>query len=168
GLRAFTLFHKTRPESRLIIAGWGTETERLQRQARQLGIAASVQWSGRVSDEQKNELLQRAQVLITTPVKEGWGIIVVEANAMGTPAIGYDVPGLRDALAFGNGFLCPESPRALADELIRLHDLWRDRPAEYEALRQRALDSARPITFDSAYRRICELTGPDFLQQASG
>jgi glycosyltransferase involved in cell wall biosynthesis len=31
-------------------------------------------------------------------VREGWGLVVSEANAMGTPAVAYDVPGLRDSV----------------------------------------------------------------------
>jgi len=159
-LRAFALLRQARPESELVVAGWGTETEALRRLAGRLGVSGAVRWAGRVTDEQKSELLQAAHVLITTPVKEGWGIIVVEANALGTPAIGYNVPGLRDALAFGNGSLCAETPEAMAAELVRLHDLWRDRPAEYEALRQRSLDAARPITFDAAYETLRDLLPP--------
>lgn len=159
-LRAFALLRQARPGSELVVAGWGTETEALRRQAARLGLGDAVRWAGRVSDEQRNELLQTAHVLVTTPVKEGWGIIVVEANAMGTPAIGYDVPGLRDALAFGNGSLCAETPEAMAAELVRLHDLWRDRPADYETLRKRSLDAARPITFDAAYDTLRALLPP--------
>jgi glycosyltransferase involved in cell wall biosynthesis len=159
-LRAFALLRQARPGSELVVAGWGTETEALRELAARLGVAGAVRWAGRVTDEQRNELLQTAHVLITTPVKEGWGIIVVEANAMGTPAVGYDVPGLRDALAFGNGSLCAETPEAMATELIRLHDLWRDRPAEYEALRRRSLDASRPITFDAAYETLRALLPP--------
>lgn len=159
-LRAFALLRRARPGCELVVAGWGTETEALRRLAGRLGVADAVRWAGRVTDAQKNELLQTAHVLITTPVKEGWGIIVVEANAMGTPAVGYDVPGLRDALAFGNGALCAETPEAMAAELVRLHDLWRDRPDEYRALRQRALDASRPITFDAAYETLRALLPP--------
>ena len=31
-------------------------------------------------------------------VREGWGMVITEANAVGTPAVGYDVPGIRDAI----------------------------------------------------------------------
>ena len=33
-------------------------------------------------------------------MREGWGLVVTQANAMGTPAIGYDVPGLRDSTRY--------------------------------------------------------------------
>ena len=31
-------------------------------------------------------------------VREGWGLVVIEANSVGTPAVGYDVPGIRDSV----------------------------------------------------------------------
>jgi glycosyltransferase involved in cell wall biosynthesis len=34
-------------------------------------------------------------------VREGWGLVVLEANAVGTPAVGYDVAGLRDSIRDG-------------------------------------------------------------------
>jgi glycosyltransferase involved in cell wall biosynthesis len=100
-------------------------------------------------------MLQRCHVLCTTPVKEGWGLIVVEANAMGTPAIGYDVPGMREALSFYNGVLCAPNPEAMADALESLYRMWRDRRHEYEALRERALEASRGLTFDRCYEDFC-------------
>ena len=31
-------------------------------------------------------------------VSEGWGLVVTEGNALGTPVIRYDVPLLRDSM----------------------------------------------------------------------
>jgi len=33
-------------------------------------------------------------------VREGWELVVTEGNALGTPVIGYDVPGLRDSMRY--------------------------------------------------------------------
>jgi glycosyltransferase involved in cell wall biosynthesis len=43
---------------------------------------------------------------------EGWGLVITEAAARGTPSVGFDVPGVRDAIVdFETGFLAtdPES-----------------------------------------------------------
>jgi glycosyltransferase involved in cell wall biosynthesis len=45
--------------------------------------------------------LSRAHIILVQAVRERWGRVVIEANAMGTPAIGYDVPGLRDSIRHG-------------------------------------------------------------------
>ena len=114
----------------------------------------NVTFEGRVTDARKCELLQRSHVLCTTPVKEGWGMVVNEANAMGTPALGYNVPGLRDALAFGNGGLCSPSPQAMATELAALYEQWQAAPSAYEQLRETCLSTARQWSFDRSYREF--------------
>jgi glycosyltransferase involved in cell wall biosynthesis len=64
---------------------------------------------GKVDDKEKKELLTRAWVFVTPSIKEGWGITVIEANACGTPAIAYDVSGLRDSIVDGKtGILVKE------------------------------------------------------------
>jgi len=149
-VQAFELLLKTQPEAQLWIAGWGNESEAVKDYIEKHGVRNVTFW-GRVSDEQRNQLLQRAHVLCTSPLREGWGLVVIEANAMGTPVIGYNVPGLRDALAFGNGWLCEPNPEAMADKLQDMMKLVNDKPAEYELLRRKCLESARPFTFEKGY-----------------
>jgi glycosyltransferase involved in cell wall biosynthesis len=42
--------------------------------------------------------LSRAHIILIPAVRDGLGLIVTEANAMGTPTIGYNVHGLRDSI----------------------------------------------------------------------
>ena len=58
----------------------------------------SIRFFGRIENEQKLDLMARAHVLLVPGVREGWGLVVTETNAMGTPAVAYDVPGLRDSV----------------------------------------------------------------------
>jgi glycosyltransferase involved in cell wall biosynthesis len=39
--------------------------------------------------------------VLVPAVREGWRLVVAEGNALGTPAIGYDVLGLRDSIRYG-------------------------------------------------------------------
>jgi glycosyltransferase involved in cell wall biosynthesis len=57
--------------------------------------------TGRVSEEDKHRLLCGAWLLLHPALIEGWGIVVAEAAIRGTPAIGFDVPGLRDSVVNG-------------------------------------------------------------------
>ena len=57
-----------------------------------------VRFFGYVNEETKWNLIKRAWLLIVPGVREGWGQVVTDANALGTPAVGYDVPGLRDSI----------------------------------------------------------------------
>ena len=56
-----------------------------------------------------------------TSVKEGWGLIVTEAGSQGTPAIVYDVDGLRDIVVeseTGVIFNSKNKPEELAKKII--------------------------------------------------
>jgi len=59
-------------------------------------------------DNEKRDLFSRAHLSAVPSIREGYGIVVIEANACGTPAIGWDVPGLRDSIVDGKtGILVP-------------------------------------------------------------
>ena len=58
----------------------------------------NVHFFGRVSEDKKVELMQRAWVFVNPSFKEGWGIVNVEANYFGTPVIGSNVSGIRDSV----------------------------------------------------------------------
>jgi glycosyltransferase involved in cell wall biosynthesis len=81
---------------RLVIAGDGPERHRLEALA-----GPDVTLLGRVSEQQKHELLCSAWILLHPAMIEGWGIVIAEAAIRGTPAIGFDVPGLRDSVING-------------------------------------------------------------------
>jgi glycosyltransferase involved in cell wall biosynthesis len=73
---------------------------------------------GHVSYEERQSRLSQAQVLVATTVREGWGLNVSEAAAVGTPTIGYDSPGLRDSIPMSGGLVVTVSPDALAQAII--------------------------------------------------
>jgi glycosyltransferase involved in cell wall biosynthesis len=76
---------------------------------------------GYVSDEKKAELLARAWLLVHPSTKEGWGLNVIEANSVGTPAVGYNVQGLSDSIVDGKtGMLVDTDPISLADGVEKI------------------------------------------------
>jgi len=80
----------------LVIAGDGPERTRIEAMA-----GPDVIVTGRVSEEEKHRLLCAAWLLVHPAMIEGWGIVVAEAAIRGTPAVGFDVPGLRDSVVNG-------------------------------------------------------------------
>ena len=81
---------------KLVIAGDGPERARIQALA-----GPDVVVTGRVSEQEKHRLLCSAWMLLHPAMIEGWGIVIAEAAIRGTPAIGFDVPGLRDSVVHG-------------------------------------------------------------------
>ena len=67
--------------------------------------------------------MSRAHVLAVTSVREGWGLVVSEAAALGTPTVAYRVPGLRESVTAAGGVLVEPTVSALSaglTELLRL------------------------------------------------
>ena len=103
-LKAFKQFHAKHPESQLWIAGSSGEDgtfDKVYKFLKKHNLYHCTTLFGKVSQAKKLRLMKQAHVLTATSVKEGWGLIVTEANSQGTPAITFDVPGLRDSNRHG-------------------------------------------------------------------
>lgn len=57
-----------------------------------------IKFYKRPSDKEKFEILSRSFVLINPSVREGWGLVNIEANAVGTPVVAYPSQGLVDSV----------------------------------------------------------------------
>ncbi|MFJ8824708.1 glycosyltransferase family 4 protein [Streptomyces sp. NPDC102467] len=93
------LWERVRPVTggRLVIVGNGPESTRLRQLA-----GPRVEFTGRISEADKHRLLCQAWLLLHPSAVEGWGLVVTEAAARGTPAVGFDVPGVRDSIEDGS------------------------------------------------------------------
>jgi glycosyltransferase involved in cell wall biosynthesis len=148
-LYAFAKVISNVPQAELNIVGRGDYIE-LARLAESLGIKQSVKFIGEVSEEQKYEILKRAWIFVTTSMKEGWGLSVIEANYFGAPAVAYDVPGLRDSINDGvTGLLVPSGNiEELAKAIVKvLNDT---------ELRERLSQNARSWASSFSYERTAE------------
>jgi len=123
-VEAFRLLREQVPEARLWVVGDGPQRADLQATA-----PAGVTFHGRVDEDTKHQLMARAHALVVTSVREGWGLVVDEAAAMGTPSIGYDVAGLRDSVNPACGVLVPPHPVSLAHALVGQLMAWSSTPA---------------------------------------
>ncbi len=97
---------KKRKDIRIVIIGDGDDLPRLKEMTKKLQLENFVTYAGYISEQEKLNYYQKATVLVENSIKEGWGMIVVEANACGTPVVAARSPGLRDAvLDQSTGFL---------------------------------------------------------------
>jgi glycosyltransferase involved in cell wall biosynthesis len=157
-IHAFEIAKKDLPDLQMKIAGSasGPYGAKVLQAIENSPYKKDIEYLGRVSQEEKLELMRRAHVIAVTSVKEGWGLIVTEANSQGTPAVAYDVDGLRDSVRHGQtGLLTAQSPAALARAMVELLSN-RD---HYEDLRHRAWEWSKAITFTQCYQDFKQAVG---------
>ena len=118
-VRAVELAARHLPGLQAWMIGGGPDLKRLKASA-----PPSVTFWGRVDEDTKMDLMARAHVHVATSIREGWGLVVSEAAALGTPTISYDTPGLRDSTSAAGGVVIPPSPEALAHWLTELLPVW--------------------------------------------
>jgi glycosyltransferase involved in cell wall biosynthesis len=112
-VKAFQIARRAIPDAQMWVIGSGPLEAKLRRNAPE-----GVTFLGRTSQLDKYERLARAHALVATSVREGWGLVVSEAAAVGTVSMGYDVPGLRDSIPASEGKLSKPRPQALAQLLV--------------------------------------------------
>ncbi|WP_031508916.1 glycosyltransferase [Streptomyces megasporus] len=137
------------PDAELLIAGGpeparlasDPEAERLRRLAGELGVADRVRLLGAVPHERMPGLIRGADLVLSTPRYEPFGIVPLEAMACGVPIVATGVGGHLDSVAdkVTGRLVPPGDPGALAravNELVGSPEVLR----RYgEAGRKRAL-----------------------------
>ena len=96
-LKAYKVVKQEILDAQLIIIGIGDQEQKMKELARELELR-DVYFLGKVSEKEKIKWMQRAWIVVSTSMIEGWGMVITEAAACGTPAITYSVPGLRDSV----------------------------------------------------------------------
>ena len=115
-LRAYQIVKRRIPESQLVIIGTGDQEDAMKRLAKSLKLR-DVYFLGRVSEEEKIKWMRETWLIVSTSSIEGWGITILEAAACKTPAVAYNVPGLKDSVKHMETGLLVELGNI--DELVR-------------------------------------------------
>jgi phosphatidylinositol alpha-1,6-mannosyltransferase len=115
------------PDAAYVIVGGGPESERLVRLAEDTGVARHVHLLGRLPRGEMVGLLSRCDVLVMPSRQvgtsvEGFGIVFLEAGALGKPVVGGRSGGIPDAIEEGvTGLLVdPEDTVALAEAITSI------------------------------------------------
>jgi len=138
----------------LTIVGDGEERAHLTRLAAELNLAQFVTFTGQVDEHTKNALLRQAHLLVHTSIREGWGLNVIEANAMGTPAVVYPVGGLIDSTLHDKTGIVVESetPEAIAQAIAKLVKT----PDRYDFYRRNAWERSKTFRWEVILPKVCD------------
>jgi glycosyltransferase involved in cell wall biosynthesis/O-antigen/teichoic acid export membrane protein len=148
-LDAFRAIKRELPDARLWIVGRGPLEAQLRAE-----LPPGAELLGRLSRRELYERMARAHCLLVPSVREGWGLVVVEANAVGTPAVGYDVPGIRDSIRPGEtGVLVPAGD---TDALGHAAAGLVGEPERYERLRRAAIEWGEGFSWDATADALLE------------
>jgi glycosyltransferase involved in cell wall biosynthesis len=121
-IRAVGLIIRDNPHISCLIIGDGPEKGSLERLAHDLRVESNVRFSGFLqSAEEVFSCMKSSKVFVLPSTREGFGIVVLEANACGLPVITVNHPqnAARDLITDGkNGFLCELNEQDMANKIM--------------------------------------------------
>ena len=152
---ALALARERMPELRGELLGDGPERQQVLRLRSQHGLDDVLDVPGFVSAERVESALARALCMVLPSRREGYGMVVVEAAALGTPSVVVAGPdnAATDLVSEGeNGYIAPSaSPQDLAAAIERVH-------ADGHALRERTATwfrvNARRLSLESSLETV--------------
>lgn len=151
-IKTFEIAKQSLPDLKLKVAGkvTGRYGQRVLRLIERSRYRDDIEYLGKVSRQQRVELMRRSHLILVTSVKEGWGLIVTEAASQGTPAVVYNIDGLRDSVRNRKtGIIVKKNtPAALAAALV---DMLNDQKT-YARIRYDAWQWSKEFDFDKTYQ----------------
>ncbi|MBI4058821.1 glycosyltransferase family 4 protein [Candidatus Microgenomates bacterium] len=127
----------------------------LKRLVNKLNLSKKIKFWGYVTQAKKFTLLSRSHILVNPSVHEGWGLVNIEANSVGTPVVAYKSQGIIDSIEEGvSGILCSQnSPENLASNIV---DLLANQK-EYQKLQQGALRWSKNFDWNKSRQQSLQL-----------
>lgn len=157
-IRAFAAIANEFPKAKLIIVGQGPFRQALIKLIKELKLTNQVEmpekdlyYFSHSPRDQKVALMQAAWFQVHPSVKEGWGMVITEAAACGTPTIGTAVTGQVDAIKDRvSGWLVSANPSI--DELAAaMRQLLTDSKLRQQ-LSRGAIELAANYDWEKSYR----------------
>jgi glycosyltransferase involved in cell wall biosynthesis len=110
-------------KSVFLIIGDGSQRKNLENLVRKLNLEDKVRFLGQIPNEKIPEYLVAADCFVLPSLREGFGIVILEAMACGVPVIGTNVGGIPDIIKDGeNGILVePKNSEKLAEAIFKIH-----------------------------------------------
>lgn len=123
-VRAFSAFHKTHPEHRLVVGGnaAGEYADQIRSFIETEKIGSAVHFIGHLNDGQMSYIYRRADALVFPSFVEGFGYPVLEAMDCGIPVITSNQSSLAEIGGEAALLVDPRKPEAIAAAMSRITD----------------------------------------------
>ncbi len=159
-LRAFSVLQKTYSDAFFTVVGKGKTEEEDQaprKLAKELGLEDRVSFLGYLKNEDAITEMGKARFFVMPSYPEGFGVVYLEAMAMGCITIGTEGQGIADLITSGeNGFLVPpDDPGAI----VKIITWCVEHPQEADRIAERGRRDALELTWDknaAQYVRLFE------------
>lgn len=151
------------PDAKLAIVGNGPDETRLEELVKKLNLSKNIFFVNKDNffidkntKDIKVKLMQEAWALVLPSVKEGWGMVVTEAAACGTPSIVTDVTGLRDSVVKNStGLVISKNPSS-SELFLAMKSLIEDKKL-LKTLSSNAEKRSKEFNWDDSYRKFKEI-----------
>ena len=121
-LKAYRILRQTGCDCRLLMVGGGPQEREARRYVATRRLRG-VEFLGRVSDDERDQLFRTADVYVSPATgRESFGIVLLEAMSAGTPIVASDIHGYKGVVRRGReGLLVPpREPKAVASSIARV------------------------------------------------
>ncbi|BCL73142.1 glycosyl transferase family 1 [Vibrio nigripulchritudo] len=165
-VKAMSKVQKLAPDYKLVLVGDGQEKVQLEELAQSKGIR--VEFTGRQTPEQVKQWMQKASVYVQPSIRmpdgeeEALALAIVEAQAVGTPAVVFNTGGMPEAIIDGETgtVVSQENSDELADAILNLsydHERW-DRYSKnaIEFVRQTHNLDKQCVALESIYQNVLQ------------
>jgi len=146
-IKAFLIIKEKINKAKISIIGDGPLKEKLIKKYKNM---EGINFLGYIDEKEKYKLLSQAHFILVPSIREGWGQVVIQANAMGTPAIGYKVPGLKDSIIDGKTGFLVENYEEMAQKVIYL---WQNKET-YQNLSMQAIEWAKNFSWEKTRKEF--------------
>lgn len=153
-IRAFVEVQYSFKNTRLLLIGDGAEKENLLRLAHELQLDESVIFVG--SQSNPYNFIRHSVLLVLPSLSEAWGMVLLEAMALGVTPVATPTNGAIEIIGDGYGYIAPDfqDPSMLAATIIKALR----HPIAPEKLRKRAKQHAAEIVAKQYYKELIAIT----------
>lgn len=146
-------------DTKLILCGKGPDAKRLKKKAEKFGVTDKIEFRGWISEEEKDDLMDRCKLFVMPSLYESYGFAAMEVMSYGKPLVSTNVDGLPDTVGNGGIQVPPREPKLFADAVnTLLSDDAKRRELGSNALKMVEDNSPSKILdiIEDTYRKVIE------------